>query len=419
MRKRLRLIAALTLLVEALLASTARADSWLPPSVQTINSADGRARLTITPRAIESPLSYFQDRVQGREPAGQRAGAGARHPVGRLQVRENGRWRTVWERPLLNDVAPVRALVANGGRRVVTFDNWHSMGHGDHVIVIYDEAGQPIRSLRLDEVLPDYYIEALPHTVSSLWWGGEHRLDEGADRLILSIAVPSPDQNPRSGPFLDLPVSLVTGMPDSMTGARWEAARAAACRNVRNEREALLRRRAYLAAPLLGPMTSDLPAWHEYLREAVARLEVPPPPESDPDSPLADLLGDTVSTSTTVLHDPASPEYRQSVPHVVAALTEDPWPGDVRSIASPAQANLADVLVDVARRVPRDSLRGVRVYIAVGDTHWPRVIQALEASGAELRQLDPTEPIPQRSGRAAVAVAAASIPDLPSECAVP
>ena len=268
--------------------------------------------------------------------------------------------------------------------------------------------------------MPDHYIEALPHTVSSLWWAGEHRLNERADQLILSIAVPSPDQSPERASFLNLPVSLATGMPEAMTGVHWEAARAAACRNVREMRAARLRHRAYLAAALLGPAGSDQPAWHEYLREAIARLEAPPPrTESAADSPLNDLLGDTVSTSTTVLRDPAADNYRQSVPHVLAALTEEPsGPGDIRSIASPVQANLVDVLVEISRRVPHGSLNGVRVYIAVGDEHWPRVVQALGASGAELRQLDPTEPIPQRSGRVAVA-AMASIPDLPSACAVP
>jgi hypothetical protein len=34
-------------------------------------------------------------------------------------------------------VAPVRALVSNGGEHVVTFDNWHSGGFRDNVVVIY------------------------------------------------------------------------------------------------------------------------------------------------------------------------------------------------------------------------------------------------------------------------------------------
>ena len=60
--------------IVVLLAGTclANADSWLPPSVETFTSADGRARVVITPRPIGGALPYFEDKVAGKEPAGQR-----------------------------------------------------------------------------------------------------------------------------------------------------------------------------------------------------------------------------------------------------------------------------------------------------------------------------------------------------------
>ena len=50
--------------------SAAHADSWMPPSKQAYLSSDGRARLTVIPRDLESSLAYFEDKVSGREPAG-------------------------------------------------------------------------------------------------------------------------------------------------------------------------------------------------------------------------------------------------------------------------------------------------------------------------------------------------------------
>ncbi|MGQ0588716.1 MAG: hypothetical protein ACT4N8_04175 [Sphingosinicella sp.] len=393
-----------------------RADQWMPPKVETYVSTDGRARLTVTPRRISDSLEYFEDKVAGREPAGRPAGNNQTSASGQLEVLGDGQWRTVWNGPLLNDVAPAEVLVANGGQRVVTFDNWHSVGHGENVIVIYNGTGRPIRSLRLTDVLPDYYLDALPHTASSLLWGGEHRIDEANGRLILSIAVPTRDR-PRANPtYLDLPVSLATGEPEAATGPDWEAARAAACRNLVEMRQYRLQRQAYLRAPLVGPEGSVEPDWHEYLREAVARIETPPArAESETDELFADLLSDIVSTSTTVLRDPAEADYAQSVPWVLEALTEEPWgEGDIRSIASPAQANLVEVLASAAGRIRRGSLQGVRVYVAVADEHWPLVVQALAVSGADLRQLDPADPIPQRPDRLA---AEEAVPDLSPPCA--
>eukprot|EP01035_Chromulina_nebulosa_P009054 gene9054-12233_t len=60
-----------------------------------------------------------------------------------------GHWSTVWRKPLVNDVSPVSALVANDGGHVVTFDNWHSMGFGDDAVVIYGPDGAVVRAMAL------------------------------------------------------------------------------------------------------------------------------------------------------------------------------------------------------------------------------------------------------------------------------
>ncbi len=70
-------------------------------------------------------------------------------PKGRLVTASGA---LVWERTLPNEVAPASALVSSDARFVVTFDNWGALGHGPHVVVIYDADGQLIRSLSLSDI---------------------------------------------------------------------------------------------------------------------------------------------------------------------------------------------------------------------------------------------------------------------------
>ncbi len=387
---------------------TARADSWMPPSGQTYVSADGNARVTITPRALEGALEYFEDMVAEREPAGQAAGSDQTRPTGHLELRDGRNWRSVWHGALVNDVAPVRALVANDGRRMVTFDNWYMTGHGENVVVIYNETGVVVRSFTLSDLLPDYYVAALPHSVSSIQWGGEHRLDEQGDRLILEVAIPFLDLLSFDRSYIELSVNLASGVSQPIEGTAWDAARIAACAHLSALQQWEQSRRAFLRTPLIGPANGDEQAWHDYLREAVARMGEPSSyaeilyalAEEEPDEmgPLFDSA--FASGSTTVLRNPAANDYRASVRWVRDALTEVSYgPDDIRSFASPSQENLVEVLAQSVRHVRRGSLAGVQLFIAVGDDHWPRIIQIFEASGAELIQLDPHHPIPQRPDR--------------------
>lgn len=201
------------------------ADSWELPTTQVYTSPGGRVRLTVTPRDLASPLAYFKDKVDGRSEAGQRPGSARRTARGRLdRLGADGRWTAIWDRPLVNDVAPVRAVVADSGSHVVTFDDWHAVGTGEHVVAIYGRDGTLVRSLTLRDILPDFYIAALPRSVSSIGWGGEHLIAPSGDAVVLKIRMPSaPDDEPR-GRFVDLPLDLATGRPSASARPSWEAA---------------------------------------------------------------------------------------------------------------------------------------------------------------------------------------------------
>ena len=99
-----------------------------------------------------------------------------------MAERETG--RVLWAQPLSNAVAPVEALVSDTGRYVVTFDNWHSLGYGPNVVVIYGAEGQLLRSFSLEDLLSEAELRLVFRTVSSRWWPGESGLEPrpGGDR---------------------------------------------------------------------------------------------------------------------------------------------------------------------------------------------------------------------------------------------
>lgn len=358
----------------------AEADSWLPATIKVYDSNDGASRLTVTPRAIANPLRFFEDKMEGVEPAGQPP-EGPRQAQGRLErLNSDGVWRPVWDRPLVNDVAPVNALVADGGDHVVTFDNWHSVGWGDDVVVIYGPNGDLIRSLSLADILPESYIEALPHSVSSIWWGGKHRLAGGT--LLLAVVVPDDNLSAEDQTFVEVSVDLRTGTVTPPAGPRWEAALEAVARQNAEFKTAEDARRARLIAPLLGPGTNADQDWHGYLMEAYFRLT----PRESGDFP-----------ATKVLRLPTAENYEASVGWLRDALLERP--SGTIMIASPSQENLVRVITEISADIDPDTLSGSTVYVAVGDGLWPQISDLLRPSGAVVVQLDPSEPIPQRPDR--------------------
>lgn len=361
------------------------ADSWAPPTTAVYYSPGKAWRFTITPRAISSPLAYFEDKLAGRADAGKVAGNPQRRAWGVMQHLEQGEWHIAWAEPLLNEVAPVEAIVSRTGF-AVTFDNWHSMGYGKDVVVIYDGRGKPVRSMGLADFLPPEYIGALPHSVSSIWWGDGHFLSADDKRLILRVVVPSIDASPGTGDasaqYVELTFDLATGSeltPDNKKA--WHAALAAA-RNVNAVQHAeQAKREAAFRAPLLAPRDDAEVDWHEYLRNAFYRL--------DPD------WHDTFP-ATKVLPRPGQKDYSLMLRYLDQAFHEDQFRDGVLMIASPSQDNLVHVLAQIVADVPNGWFKGARIYVAVDDAHTAAVATLLSPTGAHYVQLDPDKAIPQR-----------------------
>ncbi|WP_337175006.1 hypothetical protein [Paludisphaera sp.] len=158
--------------------STVRADSWAPPEAISVRSRDGRFRLTVDPAS--AVLDPPADKDAPERPGCQKARAKLK------KKSEVGGFEVVWEQPLTNRVSPVEVLVGDDGT-VVTLDNWHWVGHGSNVVVIYGPDGKLVRSMGLEDFLTEEEVKELPHSVSSIWWGHGHRLDMEDETLILNV----------------------------------------------------------------------------------------------------------------------------------------------------------------------------------------------------------------------------------------
>lgn len=356
------------------------ADSWMSPTTTTYTSCAAHARVTITPRDLDSQLAYFEDKVGKVDPAGQKIG-GARVASARLERLVDKRWQAVWERQIANNVAPVSALVRDDGEYVVTFDDWHGLGYGPNVVVIYGAGGKLVRALALSDVVPAAYIKALPHSVSSIQWRGDPRFSADGQKIVIPVVIPSEDF--ASDPAVtDVAVDLASGAVAPSNPTAWEAALATGRKVLAQQMAYETAAKAAFIAPLLRPKINAEREWHDYLREAVGRL-----------------IGDGDTPSTTVLRLPGASNYPVSEMWVHDALTESY--ADKVAIASLSEPNLISVLRKVASKLPERSLSKVTAFIALSDEHWPATVDAMRPTGAKLIQINPDKPMPQRPMRIA------------------
>jgi hypothetical protein len=239
--------------------------------------------------------------------------------------------------------------------------------------------------MSLEDFLPKDYIETLPHSVSSIWWGGGHHLSASGTQLVLRVVVPSLAS--RGGPgdeeaeHVELSFDLETGRAIPPDETAWSKVLSKVTQVRAADRAS---QAAYdAAAPLVGPRSDEESDWHQYLREAFFRID----PRWEKDFP-----------ATKVIRLPAQKDYQASVGWLEEALHRTQLGGAIM-IASPSQDNLVHVLSEIAATVPRGSLKEMRIYVAVDGAHTAAVAKALAATAARYIQLDPDRPIPQRKAR--------------------
>jgi hypothetical protein len=151
------------LLVLALLAAAgaARADDWAAPSTKYVKSDSGRFRAVIVPgepggKKHAGSVTLFDD----RDPV---------HP------------KKLYQRKLVNEIAPVQILLTDGGQ-LVTIDEWSHAGFA-HSIVLYDRKGKTVVDCALEQILLPEEMKGVDETESSRWWRAKDQpvwLEEGA-----------------------------------------------------------------------------------------------------------------------------------------------------------------------------------------------------------------------------------------------
>jgi hypothetical protein len=256
-------------------ATPARADSWLPPEPMTVVSAAGNARVTVTP-GEPGGYDYFADWGYSHPGEPEPAEHRARHARARVERRvAGGQWRTAWEGPLENNLAPLDVLVADDASRLVTFDNWHLMGQGDEVVVVYDGAGATVAKHALSDLVPANYVRAVRRSQSSTWWrGGDVRILEPEGVIRVPVAVPTREN--LSGvpvpPTVPLRLRLADGTPLPRQDPSWQRLGHAADAHVHWLRAEWAATRAHAALPIPLPTTAGCEAWSAFARDVRERL---------------------------------------------------------------------------------------------------------------------------------------------------
>ena len=193
---------------------SATADSWLLPTKKKYYSPNKKYYLEVTPRKLQSQLEYFEDKVANKRNAGPVKGLVENSTKGAFYVRrDDGDYSRKQVFPLVNEVSPVHAVVSNRGDYFVTFDNWHSAGYGENVVVIYRFDGSVIRKFSLEDLLTEGDVRVLYRTVSSIWWGGEHHIDDHKGLLVLKIVGERRSSGDEGSKSRELKIDLATGSP--------------------------------------------------------------------------------------------------------------------------------------------------------------------------------------------------------------
>ena len=81
------------------------------------------------------------------------------------------------------------------------------------MVVIYRPNGALVKKFGLLDLLTAGDIETLPHSVRSIWWGGEHYIDDANGILILRVVANGRSPWEDDAKYHELKIELATGRP--------------------------------------------------------------------------------------------------------------------------------------------------------------------------------------------------------------
>lgn len=254
------------------------------------------------------------------------------------------------------------------------------MGWGVDAVVVYGADGHLVRKLALTDFLPDYYVEALPRSASSIWWSGDHQLSDDGETLTLQIVVPDDGSIADEHRYVLRKIRLADGAVSEDSSADWKNALADARKQADALRSAEEEARRFRTEPLLGPNPPTEPGWFNYMSEAFFRL--------DPDWQEG-------SADQTVLRSPIADDYRLSLGWLKDSLASKDALGSTVMIATLAPPeHLLSVMEGILRKSRSGKFTGMRFYVVIPIAFQDRLAAMFEGSGAHVICVDPTAPIP-------------------------
>ena len=214
MRRKITHLSIFSILLTLVFVSPVNADTWGLPKKEKYYSPNKKFYFEVMPKKLESQLKYFEDKVDGKENAGALEKAKENRPRGAFYARRSdGGYSRKSKFFLSNEVSPVSAIVSNDGAYIVTFDNWHSVGYGDDVVVIYRSGGTMIKKFALEDLLTEGDIETFSRSVSSMSWGRGHYIDDANNLLVLRVVANGKSSWEDEAKFHQLKIDLATGQP--------------------------------------------------------------------------------------------------------------------------------------------------------------------------------------------------------------
>ncbi|KEO88809.1 hypothetical protein EH31_15345 [Erythrobacter longus] len=358
------------------------ADSWPAPFQETYLSECGQFRLIVDPAPDTEVDAYYDSQHTGfasEQP----------HANAKLEARiQSGGWETTWQGPLENVIAPTHAMVKDDGRYVVTFDNWYSTGHGKNVLVIYREDGSLVRSMELTDIVPQYYKDTLPHSVSSVNWLTDALFVENEDAIILEIDGPGSSFAASDEDTVFLKIELDSGEIVARREPGWSNALSEAGSLALEQVNDNIEYQFMLRNPITAPESCEVWRWRNYLREASERER-----------------GDGAkNVSPTVLLPFGAEDHKRTFANFKTFTTDRRLSNNHRAVAAPCAP---DVLIAMAREIAEkaegeevsEPYSSVTLYISTQKGVYEEVANLLSATGMMLVWLDPNRPIPQIPAR--------------------
>ena len=147
-----------------------KADTWGTPETKFYFSEDSTHILKVIPR--HTPLNFYKwltAKPNRKERFNKKDTVVTPCYAILYRINEDKDTVEIWKKNLINSISPVEALVSNNGKRIITIDNWHSVGYGIDVFVVYNEKGELIKRYKLDDFTL-FPINNYMFSISSIWW---------------------------------------------------------------------------------------------------------------------------------------------------------------------------------------------------------------------------------------------------------